>query len=329
MQTIVTGLNNCITDVYGIKVGHYTDLDSATGCTVIMCEDGAIGGVATLGSFPGSRETTMLSTTSVDSSVHSILLTGGSIFGLDAASGIVKWLEEHKKGLRIGRIYIPRVPGAVIFDLGYVTHKIRPSAENGYVACENATASPALQGTVGAGTGGTVGKLTSVDRAMKGGFGTASIELGDGLIVGAAIVTNSIGGIYDPVSGKPIAGPIAEDGSIIDSLKYIISDNYTPPNWISGTNTTIGVVATNGIITTAEANKLSMVAHDGLAISVRPSHMQFDGDTLFAIGTGTCKTPLEMSRMCAAVSYCVAEATVNSVLEATSLAGICSVKDMI
>ena len=134
MQTIIKGLNNCITDVDGVKVGHYTDLDSATGCTVIMCEDGAVGGVATLGSFPGSRETTMLSTTSVDSVVHSILLTGGSIFGLDAASGIVKWLEEHKKGLRIGRIFIPRVPAAVIFDLGYITHKVRPSADSGYIA---------------------------------------------------------------------------------------------------------------------------------------------------------------------------------------------------
>ena len=149
-----------------------------------------MGGVATLGSFPGSRETTMLSTTSVDSVVHSILLTGGSIFGLDSATGIVKWLEQHKKGLRLGRIFIPRVPAAVIFDLGYVTHKIRPSADNGYTACENASNSPASQGTVGAGTGGTVGKLTKVDRAMKGGFGTASIELGDGLIVGAAIAVS-------------------------------------------------------------------------------------------------------------------------------------------
>ena len=328
MQTIVKGLNNCITDIDGIKVGHYTDLDAATGCTVIMCEDGAVGGVATLGSFPGSRETTMLSTTSVDSVVHSILLTGGSIFGLDAASGIVKWLEEHKKGLRIGRIFIPRVPAAVIFDLGYITHKVRPSADSGYIACENASDSPALQGTIGAGTGGTVGKLTKVDRAMKGGFGTASIELGDGLVVGAAIVTNSVGGIYDPKSSKPIAGPIADDGSIVDSMNYITSNAYTPPNWISGTNTTIGVVATNGIITTAEANKLAMVAHDGLAIAVRPSHMQFDGDTLFAIGTGTSKTSIEMSRMCAAVTHCVAEATVNSVLEATSLGGIRAIKDL-
>lgn len=328
MPTIVKGLNNCITDVDGIKVGHYTDLDAATGCTVIMCEDGAVGGVATLGSFPGSRETTMLSTTSVDSVVHSILLTGGSIFGLDAASGIVKWLEEHKKGLRIGRIFIPRVPAAVIFDLGYVTHKVRPSTGSGYIACENASDSPAIQGTVGAGTGGTVGKLTRVDRAMKGGFGTASIELGDGLVVGAAIVTNSVGGIYDPKSSKPIAGPISDDGSVIDSMDYITSNAYTPPNWISGTNTTIGVVATNGIITTAEANKLALVAHDGLAISVRPSHMQFDGDTLFAIGTGTSKTSIEMSRMCAAVTHCVAEATVNSVLEATSLGGIPSIKDV-
>ena len=270
----------------------------------------------------------MLSTTSVDSIVHSILLTGGSIFGLDAASGIVKWLEQHKKGLRIGRIFIPRVPAAVIFDLGYVTQKVRPSAENGYIACENASNSPALQGTVGAGTGGTVGKLTKVDRAMKGGFGTASIELGDGLTVGAAIVTNAVGGIYDPNSSEPIAGPIADDGSIIDSMDYITSNAYTQPNWISGTNTTIGVVATNGIINTAEANKLAMVAHDGLAISIRPSHMQFDGDTLFAIGTGTSKTPIEMSRLCAAVAHCVAEATVNSVQEATSLGGIRSTSDL-
>ena len=319
---IVTGTGDCITDVGGIGVGHHTDLEAGTGCSVVLCEDGAVGGVSVMGAFPGSREIAMLSPTSVDSVVHAILLTGGTVFGLDAASGVMRWLEGRRKGYRLGRIYVPRVPGAVIFDLGFITHRIRPGPEDGLRACRESSAGPSPEGTVGAGTGATVGKLTELRRAMKGGFGTASVDLGDGVVVGAAVVTNSIGGIFDPSGGGLIAGPLDESGSLIDPLRLIVSPDYDPPRWSSGTNTTIGVVATNASLTTQQACRMATVAHDGIALSVRPAHMQFDGDTLFAIGTGTADVPVDLTRLGTAAVHCVARAAVSGVGAATGLGGI-------
>jgi L-aminopeptidase/D-esterase-like protein len=325
---IVTGPGNCITDVSGIRVGHHTDPGAGTGCSVLLCEEGATGGVSVMGAFPGSREIAMLGPTSVDSVVHAILLTGGTVFGLDAASGILRYLEGRRKGYRLGRIYVPRVPGAVIFDLGFINHRVRPTADDGFAASESALDSASAEGTIGAGTGATVGKLGELKQAMKGGFGTASVDLGDGVMVGAAVVTNSIGGIYDPADGRVIAGPISANGSIIDSLRHIVSDDYVAPKWAAGTNTTIGVIATNARITTGEANRLATVGHDGIALAVRPAHMQYDGDTLFAIGTGTTETPVDMTRLGAAAAHCVAQAALSGVLAATGLGGIPSVSEM-
>ncbi len=323
---IVAGPGNCITDVSGVRVGHHTDPDAGTGCTVVLCEDGAMGGVSVMGAFPGSREIAMLSPTSVDSVVHAILLTGGSIFGLDAASGIVRYLESRCKGYLAGGIYVPRVPGAVIFDLG--VDQVRPTAEDGFAASKSALDSASVEGTIGAGTGATVGKLTGLKQAMKGGFGTASVDLGDGVMVGAAVVTNSIGGVFDPSDGRLLAGPRDGDNAIIDSLELIVSDAYSPPSWAAGTNTTIGVVATNARITTEQVSRLATVGHDGIALAVRPTHMQYDGDTLFAIGTGTTETPVDLTRLGAAVVHCVARAAVSSVLAATGLAGIPSANEV-
>ncbi len=317
---IITGPSDCITDVEGVSVGHHTDPGAGTGCTVVLCEEGAVGGVSVMGAFPGSREIAMLSPASVDSVVHAVLLTGGTIFGLDAASGIVRWLESRRKGYRIGRICVPRVPAAVIFDLGFVSHSTRPGPEDGYEACRTASGSPSPQGTVGAGTGATVGKLGELRRAMKGGLGTASVDLGDGVIVGAVVVTNSIGGIYDPADGRLLAGPRDARGAIIDPLELIVSDDYSPPRWSVGTNTTIGVVATTAGLTTQQACRLATVAHDGIAMAVRPAHMQYDGDTLFAIGTGTA--PADMTRLGAAAVHCVARAAASGVLAATGLGGL-------
>lgn len=328
---IVTGPANCITDVDGVRVGHHTDTAAGTGCSVVLCEEGAVGGVSVMGAFPGSREIAMLSPTSVDSVVHGILLTGGTIFGLDAASGMVRWLEARRKGYRLGRIYVPRVPGAVIFDLGFINHRIRPTADDGFAACESALSTKgaaAPEGTVGAGTGATVGKMAQLKDAMKGGFGTASVDLGDGVMVGAAMVTNSIGGIYDPDDGRLLAGPRDGSDSVIDPLKLIVSEDYAPPRWASGTNTTIGVVATNARLTTTEASRLATVGHDGIAMAVRPAHMQYDGDTLFAIGTGTTDTPVDQTRLGVAVAHCVARAVVSSVTAATGLGGIPSAGEM-
>jgi L-aminopeptidase/D-esterase-like protein len=325
---IVTGPGNCITDVSGVRVGHHTDPDAGTGCSVILCEDGAVGGVSVMGAFPGSREIAMLGPTSVDSVVHAILLTGGTVFGLDAASGILRYLEARRKGYRLGRIYVPRVPGAVIFDLGFINHRVRPTADDGFSASESALDSASPEGTLGAGTGATVGKLGELKMAMKGGFGTASVDLGDGVMVGAAVVTNSIGGVFDPSDGRLLAGPRDSDGSIIDSLKLIVSGDYSPPRWASGTNTTIGVVATNARLTTTQANRMATVGHDGIALAVRPAHMQYDGDTLFAIGTGATDTPVDMTRLGAAAVHCVAQAAVSGVLAATGLGGIPAASDM-
>lgn len=325
---VITGPSNCITDISGIKVGHHTDLDGGTGCTVILCEEGAVGGVSVQGAFPGSREIAMLASTSVDSVVHAILLTGGSIFGLDAATGVVRWLEDRRKGYRVGRIYVPRVPAAVIFDLGFITHRVRPSAQDGVAACETATNSVSPEGTVGAGTGATVGKLTQLNRSMKGGFGAASVDLGNSVMVAAAMVTNPCGGVYEPSTGEVIAGPVSDDGAVIDSLKLIVGDSYSPPKWASGTNTTIGVIATNARLTTEEANRLAIVGHDGMAMAVRPTHMQYDGDTLFAIGTGKTDVPVDMTRLGAAAANCVARACVNGVQAATSLGGIIAAGDL-
>ena len=317
---IISGPGDCITDVDGVSVGHHTDTEAGTGCTVVLCEEGAVGGASVMGAFPGSRELAMLSPSSVDSVVHALLLTGGSIFGLDAASGVVRWLEERRKGYRIGRICVPRVPGAVIFDLGFITHKVRPGPDDGFAACEAASAAASAQGTVGAGTGATVGKVAELRQAMKGGLGTASVDLGDGVIVGALVVTNSIGGIYDPADGRLLAGPRDDEGKIIDPLKLTVSPDYMPPRWAAGTNTTIGVVATTSELTTQQACRLATVAHDGIAAAVRPAHMQYDGDTLFAIGTGAARA--DMTRLGAAAAYCVARAAVAGVLAATGLGGI-------
>ena len=317
---ILTGPSNCITDVEGVAVGHHTDLGGGTGCTAVLCEEGAVGGASVMGAFPGSREIAMLSPTSVDSVVHAVLLTGGTIFGLDAASGVVRWLESRRKGYRLGRICVPRVPAAVIFDLGFVSHTARPGPEDGYEACRTASASASAEGTVGAGTGATVGKLAELRRAMKGGLGTASIDLGDGLIVGAIVVTNSIGGIFDPESGRLLAGPRDAGGGVIDPMRLIVSEDYSPPRWSAGTNTTIGVVATTARLTTQQACRLATVSHDGIAMAVRPAHMQYDGDTLFAIGTGAAAA--DMTRLGAAAAHCVARAAAGGVLAATGLGGL-------
>ena len=319
---IVTGPGDCITDVDGIEVGHHSDPDNGTGCSVVVCEDGAVGGASVMGAFPGSRELGMLSPTSVDSVVHAILLTGGSVFGLDAASGVVRWLEGRRKGYRLGRIIVPRVPAAVIFDLGFITSRVRPGVEDGLLACRQASMKPSPEGTVGAGTGATVGKLTDLRYAMKGGFGTASVDLGEGVIAGAAVVTNSIGGVFDTSRGRFIAGPLDEEGHLIDSLDLVTSDGYSPPRWSSGTNTAIGVVATNARLTTQQACRMATVGHDGIALAIRPSHMQFDGDTLFVIATGTSDVPVDLTRLGLGVVHAVARAAVSGTLAATGLGGL-------
>lgn len=320
---------DAITDVPGLRVGHYTDLDAATGCTVVLCESGAVGGVDVRGSAPGTRETDLLRPTAVVQQVHGVLLTGGSAFGLDAATGVVRYLEERGVGYDARGVRVPIVPAAVLFDLGIGSARIRPNADAGYRACLAATDGSVAQGSVGAGTGATVGKLLGREGATKGGIGTASLALPGDVVVAAIVAVNALGDVVDPESGRVVAGARGPDG-FVGTARAILGGwaGPSPRDVPPGTNTTIGVVATNARLTKDAANKVAQMAHDGLALAVRPSHTMHDGDTLFALATGTSSAPFDVSVVGAAAAEVVARAILRAVAKATSLAGIPAVRDL-
>ena len=223
-------MHNAITDVPGILVGHSTNLEAATGCTVVLCQQGAVGGVDVRGSAPGTRETDLLRPGNLVQQVHAILLSGGSAYGLDAASGVMRYLEERDIGNRIGAGVMPIVPAAIIFDLGLVTHRVRPGPDDGYAACVNASDAPPKEGSVGAGTGATVGKTMGRERATKGGLGTAGVDL-DGLIVGALAVVNAVGDVVDPETGQVLAGPRDDEGRrFFRSVDVLAGATEAPPS---------------------------------------------------------------------------------------------------
>ena len=274
-----------ITDIAGLKVGHFTDTRRPTGCTVLLCEQGVVAGVDVRGAAPGTRETDLLDPTNVIEQVHALLLTGGSAFGLAAADGVMRWLEERGHGIVVGPSRVPIVPAAVLFDLWVGDPRIRPDSAAGYQACDAASASTPAQGSVGAGAGAAVGKLFGIGRAMKGGIGTASIRVG-AITVGALVAVNAIGDVLNPLNGKVIAGALADDGRTpLNSLAAICSGQL-PAALMAGMATTIGIVATDALLTKAQTNKLASMAHDGLARSINPVHTQADGDTMFALATG-------------------------------------------
>ena len=321
--------NSGITSVPGISVGHYTDLENATGCTVVLCEDGAVGGVDVRGSAPGTRETDLLSPTAMVDRVHAVLLSGGSAFGLAAATGVVEHLEERGIGIEFGNATIPIVPAAILFDLGLVTHEVRPDATAGRLACEAANSGEIAEGSVGAGTGATVAKLLGRDRCIKGGIGTASVHLGDGVMVGAIVAVNAVGGVVDPETSRIVAGPLGDDGAtMLDSMGLITSPDFEEAQARPGENTTIGVVATNATLTKSQANKLAAVAHDGLAMAVRPAHLMSDGDTMFALSTRQHEGPVNMSRLCAAAAMTTGRAIVRAAQKATGLGGVKAVSEI-
>ena len=318
-----------ITSVPGIRVGHYTDHENATGCTVVLCEGGAVGGVDVRGSAPGTRETDLLSPTAMVDRVHGVLLSGGSAFGLSAATGVVDYLEEHGIGIEFVNATIPIVPAAILFDLGLVTDRVRPGAAEGRLACESAGSGPVAEGSVGAGTGATVGKLLGRDRCLKGGIGTSSVDLGGGLMVGAIVAVNAVGGVVEPETGRIVAGPLAEDGrTMLDSMTLITDPGFEDSRVRAGENTTIGVVATNADLTKAQANKLASVAHDGLAMAVRPAHLMGDGDTIFALATRQFEGEASMNRLCAAAAVCVSQSIVRGVRAATGIGGVQAISEL-
>ena len=279
---------NNITDVPGIKVGNVENVEALTGCTVILTEAGASCGVDVRGSAPGTRETDALDPINAIQEVHGLCLSGGSAFGLEAASGVVKFLEEKDVGVDVGVAKVPIVPSAVIFDLDIGDSKVRPDLEMGYAAAEKAKVGAFKQGNVGAGCGATVGKIPGPDKAMKSGLGSASMEGVDDLVVGAIVSVNAVGDVKDPETNKMLAGAIHPDSKeFIDSVDYIKKNHESTVQ--AGTNTTIGAIAMNAKLTKAEAKKIASLVQNALARTIFPVHTMFDGDTIFVLGTGTKK----------------------------------------
>ena len=307
-----------ITDVAGLMVGHFTDTRRPTGCTVIITPDGSVAGVDVRGAAPGTRETDLLHPSNLVDRVHAIVLAGGSAWGLDAASGVMQWLEEQQIGLRVGFGLVPIVPAAVLFDLPVGNARIRPDAQAGYAACVAASRQPPLEGNVGAGAGALVGKIFGLKRAMKGGIGSAAITV-DGITMGAIIACNALGDVINPATGQLLAGARTADGiQLVDSRAALLAGE-TPKSVMAGTNTTIGVVATDAVLTKAQAHRLALVAHDGLARSINPVHTLSDGDTLFALGTGKAGKPADMTLLSTLAAEVTAMAVVRAIMAARSL----------
>ena len=306
-----------ITDVAGIEVGHHTETRRPTGCTVVIAREGAVGGVDVRGAAPGTRETDLLAPANLVDRVHAIMLAGGSAWGLDAASGAMKWLDENGIGLQVAVARVPIVPAAVVFDLYFGDAKVRPDASAGYAACLAASAEPPAQGNVGAGTGAMVGKIFGFDKGMKGGIGTASVRA-NGVTVGALVVCNALGDVIDPATGRIIAGARQADGRLLDQRAALLA-GMPHQRIVPGSNTTIGVIATDAELTKAEAMRLATVGHDGLARCINPAHTVFDGDTLFTLATGRAGRTLDMMRLATMAAEAVTLAVLNGVRAATAL----------
>ena len=307
-----------IARVQGISVGHSTDTRRPTGCSVVLCPHGAVGGVDVRGAAPGTRETDLLHPSHLVKQVHAIMLAGGSAWGLDAATGAVRWLEEQQAGLDIGVGRIPLVPAAVLFDVMLGDMRIRPDAAAGYAACQAASTDRPLEGSVGAGAGAVVGKIFGATRGMKGGIGTASFTV-DGVTVGALVACNALGDVYHPYTGTLLAGARTADGKALAHTRDALLAGAEPHTILAGSNTTIGVVATDAQITKAQAHRMAVVSHDGLARAINPVHTMSDGDTLFALGTGQAGKTLGLMTLFTLAAEAVAVATARAILLARSV----------
>ncbi len=317
-----------ITAVEGIELGHHTLTARPTGCTVVLARAGAVGGVDIRGSAPGTRETALLDPVNTVDVVHAVVLSGGSAFGLDAGSGVMRYLDERDIGYRVGRRTVPIVVGAILFDLGLEgEERIRPGAECGYTAAEAATSRTPAEGSVGAGAGATVGKFGG-GRPMRGGFGTASIRLPSGLTVAAAVAVNAVGDVIDPATGEIVAGARTQDGTGFLDLRSLLRSGTTGPRAPAGANTTIGVVATNARLTKAEATKVAQMAQDGLARTIYPAHTTSDGDTVFSLATGAWEGSADVTVIGALAAEVMAEAILRAVRAATGLPGIPAASDL-
>ncbi len=346
-------MHDDITDIPGLRVGHDTNLEAATGCTVVLCDWPAVGGVDVRGGAPATRETDLLRPHYMMPEVHAVVLTGGSAYGLDAASGVMRSLEAQGRGYAVGDVRVPIVPAAALFDLGFGRADIRPDAAAGERACQASTTGPIGQGNVGAGTGATVGKFLGPTLAMKGGLGSASATLPDGTLVGALVAVNAIGDVRDPETQRILAGTRHPSGQgfLLDSAAVIAAPTQpgatsgttgnaaipnTPPGNAPIANTTIAILATNALLTKTDANIIARMAHDGLALAIRPVHTSFDGDTIFVLGMGrpepdtkaTALSPMELSMLGAAAVQTLARAIVKAIQAAESLHGVPAARDL-
>jgi L-aminopeptidase/D-esterase-like protein len=322
-----TTVNKTLTAVPGIRVGHCTLAERPTGCTVVLCEAGAVAGVDVRGAAPGTRETDLLNPVNSVQQVHAIVLAGGSAFGLDAASGVMGYLDERQIGFKAGPINVPIVPAAVLFDLDVGGRpEVRPTAECGYRAAQAATAEPVAEGNVGAGAGATIGKSAGAGRAMKSGLGSAAIALPDGLLVAALVAVNAFGDVLDPSTGEVVAGVRTPDGAgLADARRLLQSGDYGQPGF--GQNTTIGIVATNAALNKAQATKVAQMAHDGYARAIAPVHTPYDGDTIFALATGAKAGEADMGRIGALAADVMAEAILRAVRQAKGIHGYPAVRE--
>lgn len=302
---------NAITDVRGILVGHAQDERALTGCTVVLCRKGAVAGVDVRGGAPGTRETDLLNPVNLVEKIHAVVLAGGSSFGLEAATGVVRYLEEQKIGLDTRAAKVPIVPAAILYDLGLGHADVRPDAAMGYRAAASASSAAPAEGNVGAGTGASIGKMRGIKYASKAGIGTTSIDI-NGVIIAALVAVNAIGDVVDPKTGRIVAG--MQTGSSLESMKTNQARSAVK------SNTVIGVIATNAKLTKAGATKVAQMAQDGLAQSIRPAHTMFDGDTIFALATG--EQDADLSMVGAFAAEVMAEAIVRAVQMAAPSGGL-------
>ncbi|MBN1191747.1 MAG: P1 family peptidase [Dehalococcoidales bacterium] len=315
------------TQIAGIRIGHYTDLDAATGCTVILCEEGAVGGVDVRGSAPGTRETDLLRPVNLVERVHAIVLSGGSVYGLNAVEGVMRYLEERGVGYETSAARVPVVPAAVLYDLDIGSARVRPGPEEGYLACLNAGNTATEEGCVGVGTGATVGKLLGTKQSTKSGLGMAGEEIGNNVIVNAIVAVNAVGDVIDPETGKILAGTLEPDGKTFANSVELLKKQGLGWHSQSPANTTIGAVFTNACLNKEQINKVAQMAQDGLARTIDPCHTMYDGDTLFALSLG--REQCDVNIIGAVAAHLVSEAIIRAVMAARSLKGIPARSDIV
>ncbi|MEE2638855.1 MAG: P1 family peptidase [Acidobacteriota bacterium] len=317
-----------LTAVDGLEVGHHTLRERPTGCTVILATRGVVAGVDVRGGAPGTRETDLLHPTKMVQVAHAVVLAGGSAFGLDAASGVVRYLSERDIGYDTRVARVPIVPAAILFDLGVGDDPtIRPTADCGYRAAQSASNGPVTEGNVGAGAGATIGKLRGSARAMKGGLGSAAVTLRDGLVIAALVAVNAVGDIVDPATGQVVAGVRTEDGARLADARRLLREG-TQSAGRPRENTTIGVIATNAVLTQAEATVVAQMAHDGFARAIVPSHTPDDGDTIFAMATGHYTEPVNVGTIGALAAEVMADAILRAAHQAASIPGYPAASDL-